>query len=203
LQYRDGVRLLCLENLPAWMTADLAPIPVPATLRTTDPIIAALREADSPPAIKAAALRNRALRVAAHSPNKRRLLAARAKDSNATVARAFLQARLRAQPSGHRPRTQARTAFTGEGGRVDRGLLRRWGRYAPAIARWERITGRAAPAPAILNEAAGPRPAPIFVEWLMGLPESWVTSSAVGLTHSQQLTALGNGVVPDQAARAL
>jgi hypothetical protein len=61
----------------------------------------------------------------------------------------------------------------------------------------------AAPAPAILNEAAGPRPAPIFVEWLMGLPESWVTSSAVGLTHAQQLTALGNGVVPDQAARAL
>jgi hypothetical protein len=62
-EYRDGVRLLSLENLPSWMTADLAPIPVPATLRTTDPIIAALREADCPLAIKAAALRNRALRV--------------------------------------------------------------------------------------------------------------------------------------------
>ncbi|WP_022883696.1 DNA cytosine methyltransferase [Glaciibacter superstes] len=102
----------------------------------------------------------------------------------------------RAQPSGHRPRTQPRTAFTGEGGRVDRGLLRRWGRYAPAIARWEHITGRTAPAPAILNEGAGPRPAPSFVEWLMGLDEGWVTDQELELTNTQQLTALGNGVLP-------
>ncbi len=52
----------------------------------------------------------------------------------------------------------------------DRRTLRRWGRYADAIARWEHITGRPAPAPAFLNDADGPRPAPVFVEWLMGLP---------------------------------
>ena len=110
----------------------------------------------------------------------------------------------RAEPSGDRPRDQAWPAALGGGDlRIDRGVLRRWGRYAAAISRWERITGRAAPAPAILNEDAGPRPAPEFVEWLMGLPAGWVTDPELDLTHSQQLTALGNGVVPNQAALAL
>ncbi len=109
----------------------------------------------------------------------------------------------RAQPSGDRPRDPARTpALPGGGVRADRGALRRWGRYAGAIARWERITGRPAPAPAILNER-GPAPAPAFVEWLMGLSEGWVTDSEYGLTHAQQLTALGNGVTPRQAVAAL
>ena len=61
----------------------------------------------------------------------------------------------------------------------------------------------ARPTPAILNEDAGPRPAPVFVEWVMGLPEGWVTRPALGLTLAQQMAALGNGVVPRQAARAL
>jgi len=47
------------------------------------------------------------------------------------------------------------------------------------------------------------RPAPRFVEWLMGLPDGWVTDSGLGLTPPEQLTALGNGVVPAQAAHAL
>lgn len=81
--------------------------------------------------------------------------------------------------------------------------LRRWGRYAPAIAQWERITGRPAPAPARVNENAGPRPAPDFVEWLMGLDANWVTGSDIGLTDTQQLAALGNGVLPRQAVSAL
>lgn len=42
------------------------------------------------------------------------------------------------------------------------------GRYAHAIARWEHITGREAPSPALLNDETGPRPAPAFIEWLMG-----------------------------------
>src|SRR5690606_29048278 len=101
------------------------------------------------------------------------------------------------------PRDPARTpALPGGGVRADRGVLRRWGRYAGAIARWERNTGRPAPAPAILNER-GPAPAPAFVEWLMGLSEGWVTDSEYGLTHAQQLTALGNGVTPRQAVAAL
>ena len=84
----------------------------------------------------------------------------------------------------------------------DRRTVQRWGRYADAIARWEHITGRSAPAPALLNDADGPRPAPAFVEWLMGLPTGWVTNSK-GLTQNQQITALGNGVLPLQAVSAL
>jgi len=110
----------------------------------------------------------------------------------------------RAEPSGDRPRDQAGTsAIRGGDLRADRGVLRRWGRYAAAVARWERITGRHAPAPAILNEGAGPRPAPAFVEWLMGLDEKWITDGSFGLTHAQQLAALGNGVLPRQAALAI
>lgn len=36
----------------------------------------------------------------------------------------------------------------------------------------------------------------------MGLPEGWVTD-VPGLTRKDQLKALGNGVVPQQAAAAL
>lgn len=86
---------------------------------------------------------------------------------------------------------------------ADPGTVRRWGRYADAIARWEQVTGRTAPAPALLNDAAGPRPEPEFVEWLMGLPLGWVTDSSHGLTANQQLAALGNGVLPLQAEVAL
>lgn len=53
----------------------------------------------------------------------------------------------RTQPSGDRPRDPARTPLPGGDVRADRGVLRRWGRFAQAIARWERITGRPAPAP--------------------------------------------------------
>jgi len=84
----------------------------------------------------------------------------------------------------------------------DRRTVQRWGRYADAITRWEHITGRPAPAPALLNYAEGPRPAPAFVEWLMGLPIGWVADSD-DLTQNQQLTALGNGVLPLQAVSAL
>ena len=81
--------------------------------------------------------------------------------------------------------------------------LHRWGRYADAIAEWEHITDREAPASVLLNSATGPRPAPEFVEWLMGLPLGWVTNTTLGLTATQQNTALGNGVLPLQAAVAL
>ncbi|WP_245687641.1 hypothetical protein [Streptacidiphilus griseoplanus] len=77
------------------------------------------------------------------------------------------------------------------------GALTDWGPYAQAIARWEALT-RPAPHP---TDARG-RLAPAFVEWIMGLPDGWVTA-VPGLPRGQQLTALGNGVVPQQAARAL
>jgi DNA (cytosine-5)-methyltransferase 1 len=38
---------------------------------------------------------------------------------------------------------------------------------------------------------------------MMGLPDGWVTSPEIGLTRPQQLKALGNGVVPQQAALAI
>ena len=44
---------------------------------------------------------------------------------------------------------------------------------------------------------------PAFAEWLMGLPAGWVTNPEIGLTRAQQLKALGNGVVPQQAQAAL
>ncbi|MER0446593.1 hypothetical protein ABR738_18840 [Streptomyces sp. Edi4] len=43
---------------------------------------------------------------------------------------------------------------------------------------------------------------PTFVEWLMGLPAGHVTD-VPGLSRTAQLKALGNGVVPQQAAHAL
>ncbi len=49
--------------------------------------------------------------------------------------------------------------------------------------------GRPAPALALLNEATGSRPAPAFVEWLMGLEAGWVTEARHGLSPNQQLRA--------------
>ncbi len=114
----------------------------------------------------------------------------------------------RAESSDHRPRpprTERVPATRGAGHPVNanRAALQRWGRYAEAVIRWEQIVGRPAPAPALLSDASGPRPAPAFVEWLMGLPTGWVTDERHGLTLNQQLTALGNGVLPRQATTAL
>ena len=41
----------------------------------------------------------------------------------------------------------------------------------------------------------------VFVEYMMGLPEGWVTD--LDISRAQQLKMLGNGVVPQQAFRAL
>jgi len=78
-----------------------------------------------------------------------------------------------------------------------------WGIYAPAIHRWAGVVGRPAPAPTELGSNGKPRLSPLFVEWLMGLPAGHVTDPAIGLTRNQQLKALGNGVVPQQAVLAL
>lgn len=107
-------------------------------------------------------------------------------------------------PSDHRP-GPARTRWLldqqqrlGSAVQPDREHVRWWGGYAHAIARWEHITGRSAPAPALLDDHEGPRPAPAFVEWLMGLPCGWVTDPGRALSGSQQNAALGNGVLPLQ-----
>jgi len=78
----------------------------------------------------------------------------------------------------------------------------RFGQYAPAIARWEAVLGRPAPAPTEPTGKGGAhRLSPRFVEWLMGLPDGWVTDTDT--TRNEQLKALGNGVVPQQAAAAV
>lgn len=76
-----------------------------------------------------------------------------------------------------------------------------WGAYGPAIARWEAVTGRPAPRPTEPGRT-GERLSPRFVEFLMGLPEGWVTD-VPSLSRNAQLKALGNGVVPQQAELAL
>jgi DNA (cytosine-5)-methyltransferase 1 len=78
-----------------------------------------------------------------------------------------------------------------------------WGDYGPAIARWESAIGRPAPAPTEPGRTGAPRLAPRFVEWMMGLPDGHVTDPAIGISRNDQLKALGNGVVPQQAALAL
>ena len=77
------------------------------------------------------------------------------------------------------------------GGQVDPA----WGDYGAAIQRWEWVIGRAAPAP-VTDDKLSSR----FVEWMMGLPDGWVTD--IGLSRAQELKILGNGVVPQQAGAA-
>lgn len=71
-----------------------------------------------------------------------------------------------------------------------------YGDYSQAIRRWELILGRRAPIPVFegrLNQ--------LFVEWMLGLPLGYVTN--LGLSRTQELKLLGNGVVPQQGFLAL
>ena len=77
-----------------------------------------------------------------------------------------------------------------------------WGKYAPAIARWESLT-RTAPAPTEPNKNGNPRLSAAFSEWLMGWPDGWVTDPAIGISRNDQLRIVGNGVCSQQAAAAL
>lgn len=77
-----------------------------------------------------------------------------------------------------------------------------WLEYAPAIHRWEEVTGREAPPPTETGQRGGDVLSPRFVEWMMGLPAGHVTDTP-GLSRTQALKALGNGVVPQQAAHAI
>jgi DNA (cytosine-5)-methyltransferase 1 len=82
------------------------------------------------------------------------------------------------------------------------GCVLAWGAYEPAIRRWEAILGRPAPRPTEPGANGQPRLTSTFTEWLMGLPAGHVTD-VPGLSRNQQLKALGNGVVPQQATAAL
>lgn len=91
---------------------------------------------------------------------------------------------------GQQSEQQGRAPSTRDSGGID------FAQYGPAVERWETILGRTAPTPNI-----GGRLNPAFVEWMMGLPEGWVTG--VDVSHSQKLKMLGNGIVPQQAKAAI
>ncbi len=77
-----------------------------------------------------------------------------------------------------------------------------WGKFEPAITRWEQTLGRPAPAPTKPDGKDGNhRLSSAFTEWMMGLPSGWITE--VGLSRNDELKACGNGVVPQQAELAL
>jgi DNA (cytosine-5)-methyltransferase 1 len=77
-----------------------------------------------------------------------------------------------------------------------------WGKFEPAIRRWEETLGRVAPAPTKPDGKDGAhRLSSAFTEWMMGVPDGWITDC--GLTRNEELKACGNGVVPQQAELAL
>ena len=78
-----------------------------------------------------------------------------------------------------------------------------FGVYTAAVEQWGRTLGRLAPAPLEKGPRGGTRLSAKFVEWMMGLPDGWVTDPQIGLSRSHQLRVLGNGVVPQQATAAL
>jgi DNA (cytosine-5)-methyltransferase 1 len=77
-----------------------------------------------------------------------------------------------------------------------------WGRFDPAIKRWEKVLGRQAPEPTKPDGKDGNhRLSSKFTEWMMGLPDGWITKH--GLSRNDELKLAGNGVVPQQAELAL
>lgn len=76
-----------------------------------------------------------------------------------------------------------------------------WAEYESAIRRQEALSGRIAPLPTEVGPKGGRRLTAAFAEWLMWLPEAHVTGIP-GLTRTQQLHKIGNGVVPPQAYEA-
>lgn len=72
--------------------------------------------------------------------------------------------------------------------------------YAPAIRRWEAITGRRAPEPTEAGTRGNRRIRPAFAEWMMGLAFGHITGR--NLRRSDELQIIGNGVVPQQAEHA-
>lgn len=103
---------------------------------------------------------------------------------------------------GHQPEDKARA----RGGQVtlsgQTNFPDDFGRFTPAIERWEKVIGREAPSPTKPDGRDGQqRLSSEFTEWMMGLPKGWITGH--GLSRKDELKACGNGVVPQQAELAL
>jgi len=76
-------------------------------------------------------------------------------------------------------------------------ISERFGGYAEAVIRWEDCFNELAPIHHIDK-----RVSPLFVEWMMGLPKGHVTNPGIKLSYTRRLKALGDGVIPQQAAIA-
>lgn len=76
------------------------------------------------------------------------------------------------------------------------------GMYTPAVQHWEQQLGRPAPEALTVRGYYHATTTPQFCEWMMGLPEGWITH-VEGVSDRQAKAMCGNGVVPQQAAAAL
>lgn len=95
------------------------------------------------------------------------------------------------------------SAYSAErgGSQDNEAVLQDWREYEPAILRQEAAFGRLAPLPTEPGKTGKPRLSARFSEWLMGLPDGWITDTP-GITRNEALKAAGNGVVPQQCAAA-
>ena len=112
---------------------------------------------------------------------------------------------LRASDGYERRNQKTMDRIANDGGDMTMPTLARtetnWGKFEPAIRRWEAVT-RPAPAPTKPDGKDGNhRLSSLFTEWMMGLPDGWVTGH--GLKRNDELKMCGNGVVPQQAVLAL
>ena len=79
----------------------------------------------------------------------------------------------------------------------------KFGEFKDAIRVQELTFNLPAPDPTVIGNTGRALLNPAFVEWMMGLPPGHVTSPEIGISRQLQLKALGNGVVPQQAATAI
>jgi DNA (cytosine-5)-methyltransferase 1 len=104
--------------------------------------------------------------------------------------------RARLERRGHPERGRGGQRPTGSGGLVD------WGQYRASVQRWEAVLGRPAPDPITTGARGGQQLSGRLTEWMMGLPEGWITD-VPGISNNDALKLSGNGVVPQQTAYAL
>jgi hypothetical protein len=113
---------------------------------------------------------------------------------------------LRASDSYERRNQKTMDRIARDGGDMTMTTLARtttdWGKFEPAIRRWETILGRPAPEPTKPDgKDNNHRLSSKFTEWMMGLPDGWITGH--DLKRNDELKLAGNGVVPQQAELAL
>lgn len=119
------------------------------------------------------------------------------RDNGSTISYLVRMQKLKAQDPDNGFSMPASFQLTMEHERVQ-GL----GMYTPTIRHWEQQLGRPAPEALTVRGYYHATTTPRFCEWMMGLPEGWITD-VDGVSDRQAKAMCGNGVVPQQAAAAL